>query len=53
MGVWFLAISLGNLIAGALAGEFDADQPVAALPAASTWASSWFGTHRRRSCCCC
>jgi POT family proton-dependent oligopeptide transporter len=24
MGVWFLAISLGNLIAGRLAGEFDA-----------------------------
>jgi POT family proton-dependent oligopeptide transporter len=31
MGVWFLAISLGNLIAGLLAGEFDADN-VAALP---------------------
>ena len=25
MGIWFLATSLGNLIAGLLAGEFDAD----------------------------
>lgn len=31
MGVWFLAISLGNLIAGRVAGEFDADN-VAAFP---------------------
>ncbi len=31
MGLWFLAISLGNLIAGRLAGEFDANN-VAAFP---------------------
>jgi len=31
MGVWFLAISLGNLIAGQLAGEFDSNN-VAAFP---------------------
>lgn len=31
MGIWFLAASLGNLIAGLIAGEFDADN-VAAMP---------------------
>jgi POT family proton-dependent oligopeptide transporter len=31
MGVWFLATSLGNLVAGAIAGEFDSDN-VAAMP---------------------
>jgi proton-dependent oligopeptide transporter, POT family len=31
MGVWFLAISLGNLVAGAIAGEFDSEN-VAAMP---------------------
>lgn len=31
MGLWFLATSLGNLIAGLIAGEFDADN-VAAMP---------------------
>ncbi len=32
MGMWFLAISLGNLLAGLIAGEFDANH-VAAMPA--------------------
>jgi len=32
MGMWFLATSLGNLVAGRIAGEFDA-QNVAAFPA--------------------
>jgi len=31
LGIWFLAASLGNLIAGKIAGEFDADN-VAAMP---------------------
>ncbi|MEN0044633.1 MAG: peptide MFS transporter [Pseudomonadota bacterium] len=31
MGIWFLATSLGNLIAGLIAGEFDAEN-VAAMP---------------------
>jgi POT family proton-dependent oligopeptide transporter len=31
MGMWFLALSLGNLAAGLIAGEFDADH-VAAMP---------------------
>ncbi len=31
MGIWFLAASLGNLIAGLIAGEFDAEN-VAAMP---------------------
>jgi POT family proton-dependent oligopeptide transporter len=31
MGMWFLALSLGNLVAGLIAGEFDADN-VAAMP---------------------
>ncbi len=31
MGMWFLAMSLGNLVAGLIAGEFDADN-VAAMP---------------------
>ncbi len=31
MGMWFLAFSLGNLVAGLIAGEFDADN-VAAMP---------------------
>jgi POT family proton-dependent oligopeptide transporter len=31
LGIWFLAASLGNLVAGAIAGEFDADN-VAAMP---------------------
>ncbi len=31
MGMWFLAISLGNLVAGLIAGEFDAGN-VAAMP---------------------
>ncbi|HSN73006.1 MAG TPA: oligopeptide:H+ symporter, partial [Steroidobacteraceae bacterium] len=31
MGIWFLAASLGNLVAGLIAGEFDADN-VAAMP---------------------
>lgn len=31
MGMWFLAISMGNLIAGLIAGEFDAEH-VAAMP---------------------
>jgi POT family proton-dependent oligopeptide transporter len=31
MGMWFLAMSLGNLVAGLIAGEFDADH-VAAMP---------------------
>lgn len=31
LGIWFLAVSLGNLVAGAIAGEFDADN-VAAMP---------------------
>ena len=31
MGIWFLAASLGNLIAGLIAGEFDANN-VAAMP---------------------
>jgi POT family proton-dependent oligopeptide transporter len=32
MGMWFLATSLGNLVAGLIAGEFDANN-VAAMPA--------------------
>jgi POT family proton-dependent oligopeptide transporter len=32
MGMWFLSLSLGNLAAGLIAGEFDADN-VAAMPA--------------------
>ena len=32
MGVWFLAASLGNLLAGLIAGEFKADA-VAEMPA--------------------
>jgi POT family proton-dependent oligopeptide transporter len=32
MGMWFLAMSLGNLVAGLIAGEFDANN-VAAMPA--------------------
>ncbi len=31
MGMWFLAISMGNLVAGLIAGEFDADH-LAAMP---------------------
>ncbi len=31
MGMWFLAISLGNLVAGLIAGEFDANH-VSAMP---------------------
>ena len=31
MGMWFLAMSLGNLLAGLIAGEFDANH-VAAMP---------------------
>jgi POT family proton-dependent oligopeptide transporter len=31
MGMWFLAFSLGNLVAGLIAGEFDASN-VAAMP---------------------
>jgi len=31
MGIWFLAISVGNLVAGLIAGEFDANN-VAAMP---------------------
>ncbi len=31
MGIWFLALSLGNLVAGQLAGEFDPDR-VSAMP---------------------
>jgi POT family proton-dependent oligopeptide transporter len=31
MGMWFLSLSLGNLIAGLIAGEFDAAN-VAAMP---------------------
>ena len=31
MGMWFLAMSLGNLVAGLIAGEFDANN-VAAMP---------------------
>jgi POT family proton-dependent oligopeptide transporter len=31
MGLWFLATSLGNLVAGLIAGEFEADN-VAAMP---------------------
>ena len=31
MGMWFLAMSLGNLVAGIIAGEFDANN-VAAMP---------------------
>jgi POT family proton-dependent oligopeptide transporter len=42
MGVWFLAISLGNLIAGAIAGEFDSDN-VAAMPG-QYMSIFWFGT---------
>ncbi|MHB8477551.1 MAG: peptide MFS transporter [Steroidobacteraceae bacterium] len=32
MGMWFLSLSLGNLVAGLIAGEFDAND-VAAMPA--------------------
>ena len=31
MGMWFLAMSLGNLVAGLIAGDFDANN-VAAMP---------------------
>jgi POT family proton-dependent oligopeptide transporter len=31
MGMWFLALSLGNLVASLIAGEFD-DKHVAAMP---------------------
>ena len=31
MGMWFLSLSLGNLVAGLIAGQFDADN-VAAMP---------------------
>jgi POT family proton-dependent oligopeptide transporter len=31
MGMWFLAMSLGNLVAGLIAGEFDVNN-VAAMP---------------------
>jgi proton-dependent oligopeptide transporter, POT family len=31
LGIWFLAMSLGNLVAGIIAGEFDANN-VAAMP---------------------
>ena len=31
LGIWFLAVSLGNLVAGKIAGEFDADN-VGAMP---------------------
>jgi POT family proton-dependent oligopeptide transporter len=31
MGMWFLSLSLGNLLAGLIAGEFDANN-VAAMP---------------------
>ena len=31
MGIWFVSIALGNLVAGQIAGEFDADN-VAAFP---------------------
>ena len=31
LGIWFLAVSLGNLVAGKIAGEFDADN-VSAMP---------------------
>ena len=31
IGIWFLAVSLGNLVAGKIAGEFDADN-VSAMP---------------------
>jgi POT family proton-dependent oligopeptide transporter len=31
MGMWFLAMSLGNLVAGLVAGEFDVNN-VAAMP---------------------
>jgi POT family proton-dependent oligopeptide transporter len=41
MGVWFLAISLGNLVAGAIAGEFDSDN-VAAMPS-QYMNIVWFG----------
>ncbi len=33
MGMWFLSLSLGNLVAGLIAGEFDANN-VAAMPGA-------------------
>jgi POT family proton-dependent oligopeptide transporter len=41
LGIWFLAASLGNLVAGAIAGEFDADN-VAAMPA-QYLSIFWFG----------
>jgi POT family proton-dependent oligopeptide transporter len=41
MGVWFLATSLGNLVAGAIAGEFDSDN-VAAMPD-QYMSIFWFG----------
>lgn len=41
MGVWFLATSLGNLVAGAIAGEFDADD-LAAMPS-QYMDIVWFG----------
>ena len=41
LGIWFLAASLGNLVAGAIAGEFDAEN-VAAMPA-QYLSIFWFG----------
>ena len=41
LGIWFLAVSLGNLIAGRIAGEFDAGN-VAAMPG-QYMGIFWFG----------
>ena len=41
LGIWFLAVSLGNLIAGRIAGEFDAGN-VAAMPG-QYMSIFWFG----------
>lgn len=41
LGIWFLATSLGNLIAGAIAGEFDAAN-TAAMPQ-QYMGIAWFG----------
>ncbi len=41
LGIWFLATSLGNLIAGAIAGEFDAAN-IAAMPH-QYMSIAWFG----------
>jgi len=41
LGIWFLATSLGNLIAGAIAGEFDAAN-TAAMPQ-QYMSIAWFG----------